>query len=78
MQQKKKKVNSIKKRFKPPKCSGCKTSLFTVYENECWTYFFDKTSGTYKGELVDIDILCPDCHAKLWDVFPEGTCNYGR
>ncbi len=42
MQQKKKKVNSIKKRFKPPKCSGCKTSLFTVYENEYWTYFLTK------------------------------------
>lgn len=62
--------------FEPPKCQICKNALWDVYENEYWTYFFDEKTGTYHGELVDIDILCPDCNTRLWDVFPEGACNY--
>lgn len=62
--------------FKPPRCHSCNNLLYTVYENEGWTYFFNRKSGRYSRELVVVDILCPDCNAKLWDEFPEGTCNY--
>jgi len=64
------------RKFEPPECRGCGKPLFAVYENEYWTYIFDEKTGTYNGDLADIEIRCPDCHMKLWDQFPEGTCNY--
>jgi len=67
-------MNSQK--FEPLKCHGCRKPLFAVYENEYWTYSFDEKTGAYKGNLVDIEILCPDCNMRLRDQFPEGACNY--
>jgi len=58
-------------KFEPPKCGGCGKPLFAVYENEYWTYSFDKKTGSYRGNLADIEIRCPDCHAKLWDQFQK-------
>jgi len=66
----------VPQKFEPPKCRGCGKPLEAVYENECWTYIFDEETGTYKGDLVDIDILCPDCHMCLRNQLPEGACNY--
>jgi len=66
----------VSQKVEPPRCRGCGKVLWAVYENECWTYVFDEKTGTYKGDLVDIDILCPDCHMDLRDQFPEGACNY--
>lgn len=63
-------------KFEPPKCPGCRRPLLDVYENEYWTYWFDEETGTYKGGLVDLDMLCPDCHMPLRDQFPEGVCNF--
>ena len=62
----------------PPKCPGCGQRLVEVFENEYNTYVFDLSSGAYrehewKGEM---EILCPNCDAKLFDVFPDGVCNY--
>jgi len=62
----------------PPKCPSCEQRLVEVFENEYNTYIFDPSSGTYrehqwKGE---IEMFCPYCNAKLYDVFPDGVCNY--
>jgi len=62
--------------YKPPKCSGCGEELNTVYENVYETYTFNSERGTYSGEAVDAEIRCPHCNCKLWDIFPEGPCNY--
>jgi DNA-directed RNA polymerase subunit RPC12/RpoP len=61
----------------PPRCPSCKTRLVEVFENEYNTYVFDPTSGAYKMHETkgDIDIRCPNCDIKLFDVFPEGVCN---
>jgi len=64
--------------FKPPKCPYCKKTLDEVFENDYRTYVFDAVSGTYrdhdwKGEL---EMFCPNCSAKLYDIFPDGVCNY--
>jgi hypothetical protein len=63
-------------KFEPPICPVCGKPLEAVYENEYWTYSFDEKTGTYKGDIVDIEIRCPDCHASARDQFPEGACNY--
>jgi len=62
----------------PSRCPCCKTRLIEVFENEYNTYVFDPTSGTYRMHETkgDIDIRCPNCDIKLFDVFPEGVCNY--
>jgi len=62
----------------PPKCPSCEDPLFEVLENEYKTYVFDPASGTYKDHewKGDIEIRCPNCNATLWDVFPDGACNY--
>jgi len=67
-------MNSQK--FETPRCPQCGKPLEVVYENECWTYAFDDGTGAYRGEIVDIEIRCPDCNASLRDEFPEGACNY--
>ncbi len=59
-----------------PNCPNCNKPLEDVYENEYWTYTFDEKTGTYKGNLTDIEIRCPNCQTKLSDTFPKGTCNY--
>jgi uncharacterized protein with PIN domain len=59
-----------------PRCLLCGKSLETVYENEYWTYTFDQKTGTYKGDLVDAEIRCPQCNASVRDRFPKGACNY--
>jgi len=64
------------KKFKPPKCSSCGKPLWAVYEHEYWTYSFDERTGIYKENLDAVEIRCTDCNAKLYDVFPEGACNY--
>jgi len=64
-------------KFKPPKCPGCKRSLFAVWENEYLTYSFDRKTGRYSGDLTDMEILCPYCQYHITrEPFPEGACNY--
>jgi uncharacterized protein with PIN domain len=62
----------------PPRCPYCEKRLVEVLENEYNTYVFDSLLGTYrkhdwKGE---IEMFCPYCNAKIYDVFPDGVCNY--
>lgn len=60
----------------PPKCPYCKKQLQKVLEDTYETYVFDITSGTYKVDDGVSEPHCPHCHAKLYDVFPDGICNY--
>jgi hypothetical protein len=52
--------------------------LVEVLENDYRTYVFDSASATYRehGWKGEIEISCPYCDAKLYDVFPDGVCNY--
>jgi len=47
-----------------------------VHENDYGTYIFDPASGTYKNDDGWIEMYCPNCDAKLYDVFPDGVCNF--
>jgi hypothetical protein len=62
----------------PPKCPYCKRRLEEVLENDYSTYVFDLVSGTYKQHKSKgvIEMFCPYCDAELYDVFPDGVCNY--
>jgi hypothetical protein len=60
----------------PPRCGYCGEILGVVWENEYWTYSLNKNTGFSDGDLVDIEIRCPNCDRVLKDVFPEGVCNY--
>jgi len=62
----------------PPKCPGCRQLLVEVLENDYLTYVFDPASGTYREHEWKgvIEMFCPHCNAKLYDVFPDGVCNY--
>jgi uncharacterized protein with PIN domain len=62
----------------PPKCPHCKKRLVEVFENEYSTYIFDPASAIYKTHKWKgvIEIFCPYCDAELYDVFPDGVCNY--
>jgi len=64
------------KKAKLPKCWHCGKSVEVVYENECWTYWFDEKTGKYEGELVDLEIRCSHCDVKLSREFPDGLCNF--
>jgi len=67
----------VKTTFEPPRCPYCGSNLFRVLENVYETYTFDPETGKYKQEVMDASPpTCPDCYAKLWDVFPDGVCNY--
>jgi len=65
-------------KYRPPKCPNCEEPLESVYENVYETWCFDPKTGTYSENphVCDMEIRCPNCNAKLWDVFPEGACNY--
>lgn len=74
-----KRIEAIDKMRKlPPRCPYCKSRLVEVFENEYNTYVFDSASGAYKQHewKGEIEMFCPCCNAKLYDVFPEGVCNY--
>jgi hypothetical protein len=62
----------------PPKCPFCEQPLDEVFENEYNTYVFDPISGTYKEHKWkgEIEMFCPHCDSELYDVFPDGVCNY--
>ena len=61
-----------------PKCPNCGRELETVIENVYLTYeWFPKEKlykeKSYLGELYN---LCPYCEIDLYDLFPDGVCNY--
>jgi len=60
----------------PPRCPYCKKRLKKVRENGNSLYIFDSAEGTYKLNDGELEPYCPDCDAELFDIFPDGVCNY--
>ena len=64
--------------MKPPKCPNCGKELTNVIEDVSqviynWNpenFYIEKE---YSGKLTN---LCPFCNADLYDLFPDGVCNY--
>jgi len=63
-------------RRSPPRCPYCRERLVKVHEDDHSTYVFDPASGTYKVDDGLLEMYCPNCDAKLYDVFPDGVCNF--
>jgi uncharacterized protein with PIN domain len=62
----------------PPRCPYCKSRLEKVGEDAHSTYVFDNVSATYKFDDGESEPYCPNCDAELFDVFPDGVCNYRK
>jgi hypothetical protein len=60
----------------PPRCPCCEKQLDKVHEDVHSTYVFDPVSGTYEFDDGELEPYCPNCDAELYNIFPEGTCNY--
>lgn len=60
----------------PPRCPYCKKQLGKVHEDSHSTYVFDPDSGNYKFDDGELEPYCPNCDAQLYDIFPDGACNY--
>ena len=60
----------------PPRCPYCKERLVKVLEYGNSIYVFEPTSGTYKVDDGELEVRCFYCDAKLYDVFPDGACNF--
>jgi hypothetical protein len=61
--------------YKPPKCPACGVELWTVAEDHYETYKFDAMTGRYRSD-GEAEIKCIECGVDLFDVFPDGVCNY--
>ena len=59
-----------------PKCHRCGKLAEQVYQNEYWTYSFNEDKGRYESNLVEVEIRCPYCNAKLDNEFIDGVSNY--
>ena len=66
----------VKKTFELPRCPNCGANLFRVLETNYIVYKFDSTSGRYKEADGEAEMKCPECQADLYDIFPDGVCNY--
>jgi len=60
----------------PPRCPYCKERLTKVLEYDHSIYVFEPNSGTYKADDGELEVHCFYCDANLYDVFPDGACNY--
>jgi uncharacterized protein with PIN domain len=70
--------SDIRMKRSPPRCPYCKERLVEVHEDDHSTYVFDPSSGTYKFDDGELESYCPHCDAELYDVFPDGVCNYTK
>ena len=61
--------------YEPPRCPECGANLFLVPETTYETYKWDAEKGVYKADGWS-ETKCRDCGSKLYDVFPDGVCNY--
>ena len=66
---------SEKRTYEPPKCPACGANLFKVAEDTYETYKFNPDTGCYEADGVS-KIKCLECGADLYEVFPDGVCNY--
>jgi hypothetical protein len=61
--------------FKVPLCPSCSEPLKRIEINETLTGAFDPKTGKYT-EDGELETKCLECEADLYDVFPDGPCNY--
>jgi hypothetical protein len=61
--------------FKVPICPSCGAPLDRVEINETLTGIYDPKTGKYK-EDGELETKCMQCNADLYEVFPDGPCNY--
>lgn len=66
---------SEKTTYEPPKCPACGANLFRVAEDTHETYKFNPNTGSYEAD-GESEIKCLECRADLYEVFPDGVCNY--
>jgi len=65
--------------MKAPKCPGCGRELERVWEVEHSTYIWQPFKNQYEEKsLGDLFNECPHCNSNLYDLFPDGVCNYSR
>jgi len=62
--------------YEPPRCPVCGANLFRVAETVHETYVFNPDKGIYTEKDGEATIECIECGADLYDVFPQGVCNY--
>jgi len=62
--------------YGPPKCPECGANLFRVAEDIFETYKWNAEKGVYEEKDGEAEMTCTECGADLYDVFPEGVCNY--
>jgi uncharacterized protein with PIN domain len=67
---------SIRKTYNAPQCPYCKKELLRVFETNRLIYEFDQTKGRYMETHGEAEMRCPECNADLYNVFPDGVCNY--
>jgi uncharacterized protein with PIN domain len=67
---------SERKSYSPPKCPYCKTELLRVFETNRLIYEFSQSQGRYLEVHGEAEMRCPVCNADLYDVFPDGVCNF--
>ena len=66
--------------MKAPKCPYCGRELNTVIENVHLTYKWLPKEKFYAEERLVGQLLnlCPYCEEELYDLFPDGVCNYTK
>jgi|Deesub1362A_J573_1020465.scaffolds.fasta_scaffold00214_42 uncharacterized protein with PIN domain len=67
---------SERKTYSPPKCPYCKTELFRVFETSKLICEFDQAEGKYIEVHGEAEMRCPECNINLYNVFPDGVCNF--
>jgi uncharacterized protein with PIN domain len=67
---------SKRKTYDAPQCPYCKTELLRVFEINRLIYEFDREKGRYIETHGEAEMRCPECNADLYDVLPDGVCNF--
>jgi len=60
--------------MRPPKCPKCGAELHEVVEETRSVYVFKE--GRYVAVEGEAEMHCPECGEDLYDLFPDGVCNY--
>ena len=62
--------------YKPPRCPYCNEELTSVREDGSDVYRFNPETGYYYWYDGELEPFCRKCGAELYDIFPDGICNY--
>lgn len=59
-----------------PRCPNCGTELYKVVEENRVVYVFNEEEGRYVEDDGEAKMYCPECGEDLYDLFPDGVCNW--